>query len=122
MTRQCVGIVGERLAARTLEDAGMRILERNWRCTLPGLRGELDLVAADGATLVVCEVKARRRAESVAPLEAVTPLKVAKLRRLAGAYLLVKGLRPDEIRLDVVAVWWPVSGGRAHVEHVRGVE
>lgn len=122
MSHHCVGVVGERLAARALEAAGMRILDRNWRCALPGLRGELDLVAQDGPTLVVCEVKARRRTGPVAPLEAVTPVKLAKLRRLAGAYLLVKGLRPDDIRLDVVAVWWPSGGGRAQVEHLRGVE
>ena len=40
----------------TCDEAGMAVLDRNWRCEL----GELDLVLRDGPTLVVCEVKTRR--------------------------------------------------------------
>jgi putative endonuclease len=34
---------------------GFRILDRHWRCTI----GQIDIVAVDHHTLVVCEVKAR---------------------------------------------------------------
>ena len=39
----------------TLTDAGLRVLDRNWRCR----EGELDIVARDGDALVFCEVKTR---------------------------------------------------------------
>lgn len=54
--RRALGRYGEDLAARRLIEAGMRILDRNWRCR----DGEIDIVAADGDALVVCEVKTRR--------------------------------------------------------------
>ena len=49
------GAAGEERAARLLSDAGLQLLYRNYRCRL----GELDLVARDGATLVVAEVRWR---------------------------------------------------------------
>jgi putative endonuclease len=45
---------GEERAAAALEAKGMTILERNFR----GPRGEVDLVAREGETLVFVEVKA----------------------------------------------------------------
>ena len=53
--RAALGRYGENLAARHLSDAGLRVLERNWRCR----EGEIDIVARDGRTLVFCEVKTR---------------------------------------------------------------
>ena len=47
---------GEDAAAAYLERVGMTIVERNWRCPA----GEIDIVALDGETLVLCEVKTRR--------------------------------------------------------------
>ena len=66
---------------------------RNWRCAA----GEIDLLCAgDGAApLVVCEVKARSRTRHGHPLEAVTPAKQRRLRRLAAAYLRSQDRRYD---------------------------
>ena len=50
------GRYGEDVASRYLAEAGLVVLERNWRCPA----GEIDIVARDGAALVVCEVKTRR--------------------------------------------------------------
>ena len=55
LRRVALGAYGEQVAARHLTEAGLTVLERNWRCPL----GEIDLVLRDGATLVVCEVKTR---------------------------------------------------------------
>jgi putative endonuclease len=54
------------------------------------------------------------------PLEAVTPAKAARLRRLAGRWLAERGVHPPLVRFDVVGVLAP-GRGAAHVEHVRGV-
>jgi putative endonuclease len=94
----------------------MVLLDRNWRCDL----GEVDLVLREGEVLVFCEVKTRRTAAYGHPLEAVTPEKGARLRRLAGRWLEDHDLRPREVRIDLVGVLL-AARGRAEVEHVRGV-
>ena len=114
--RQAVGRHGENVAARTVADLGWEVLARNWRCT----HGEIDLVAVDGDELVVIEVKTRRSARYGTPAEAVTPAKVARLRRLAAAYLGAQQRRYAGVRLDVIAVTLPRAGS-AHVEHLRAV-
>ncbi|HET7327996.1 MAG TPA: YraN family protein [Nocardioidaceae bacterium] len=114
-----VGRYGEDVAARHLTEAGMQVLERNWRCDL----GEVDLVARDGATLVICEVKTRRGLDFGSPLEAVTTRKLARLRRLAARWLAEHddgAARPATVRIDVVGVVVRPRGA-AVVEHLRGV-
>jgi putative endonuclease len=116
MTRfsDAVGAYGERVAARTLVDAGMRIIDRNWRCRA----GEIDLVALDGGTVVFCEVKTRRGDEFGAPAESVRPSKVRRLRGLAAQWLADHPDVRGEVRFDVIAVR-PRPAGPAGVEHLR---
>lgn len=111
-----VGAYGERVAARALVDQGMQVLDRNWR----GRAGELDIVALDGDEVVVVEVKTRSGASFGHPAEAVTPAKVARLRRLAAEWLAAHDRHPAGVRIDVVAVRRRRAGA-ALVEHVRGV-
>lgn len=120
-SRQSLARSGEQLAVQHLETLGCAVLERNWRCADGALRGELDVVALDGHTLVVCEVKSRRSAVVDDALEAVTPAKQRQLRRLAGAYVAGLPRRPLALRIDVIGVCWPSGGGRAQLTHVRGV-
>ena len=113
--KDALGRNGEDLAARHLADAGMVVLDRNWRCEV----GEIDIVARDGDTLVVCEVKTRSGTAYGSPLEAITPAKAARLRALAARWLADRRVRPGAVRIDVVGVLRP-RGGPAVVEHVRG--
>lgn len=82
-----IGRRGEQAAADYLAAAGYRVLERNWVCRDPDLRGELDLIARLRDTLVVCEVKTRSGATLDHPAQAVTPDKARRLRRLAARWL-----------------------------------
>lgn len=115
-----VGRYGEDVAARHLAEAGWTIVERNWRCRDPELGGELDIVALDGQTLVAVEVKTRRSLRAGDPLEAVTPAKLRRLRRLASRWCAERGPSVAHLRLDVVAVTLPKRGA-ARVTHVVGV-
>jgi putative endonuclease len=125
-----LGRIGEQLAARHLEQRGMRILDRNWRCRVEDLRGEIDLVALDGTTIVICEVKTRRRATAAGPLEGVTPAKLARLRRLAAAWMADHDAAREtrghvgevRVRIDAVGVHWPARGGAAVVTHLEGID
>jgi putative endonuclease len=113
--RQALGSFGERLAARHLESRGLTVLERNWRCR----EGEIDIVAQDGSTVVVCEVKARSSVRYGAPLEAITPVKARRLYRLGVLWARARGLGFVELRVDVVTVL--LDGRRPSVEHLEGV-
>ncbi|MFE7543570.1 YraN family protein [Streptomyces platensis] len=115
--RRALGRYGEDLAARRLIEAGMRILDRNWRCR----DGEIDIVAADGDALVVCEVKTRRAGWYEHPMAAVRPEKTARLRLLAERWLERHGgPPPGGVRIDVVGVLLPARGAPV-VQHARGV-
>lgn len=100
MHRREIGRRGEDLAAAWLTERGWRVIDRNWRCR----NGEIDLVAWDGPALVVVEVKTRTGSGTGHPAEAVTPVKLARLRRLAGHWLSAHDLRASEVRVDVLAV------------------
>jgi putative endonuclease len=117
MTRRtdAIGSYGERVATRTLIDAGMTLLDHNWRCAV----GELDLVARDGATVVFCEVKTRRTAAFGTPAEAVNAVKVRRLRALAALWFAAHPQVHGEVRFDVISVR-PQPTGPATVEHLRG--
>jgi putative endonuclease len=108
-----LGRDGEDAAVRFLERQRCTILDRNWRCSL----GEVDVVARDGATLVFCEVKARRSSRFGEPHEAVGARKQARLRALAGRWLSEHRVTTTTVRFDVVSVLVTPSGAR--LEYVR---
>ena len=95
-----LGRRGEDEAVRYLEQRGLVVLSRNWRCR----DGELDVVATDADRLVVCEVKTRSGTRFGVPAEAVTSRKAATIRRVTQAWLAAHHVRWCEIRFDVVAV------------------
>ncbi len=113
---QALGHYGENLAVEHLESLGMVVLERNYRCRF----GEIDIVARDGSTLVICEVKTRTSVRYGTPLAAVTGQKAARLRRLASHWLQDHGVTPPSVRIDVVSVVVP-NRGAPRVERVSGV-
>lgn len=115
-SRQALGAYGERLAARHLTDRGLIVMDRNWRCAT----GEIDLVLRDGPALVICEVKTRTSEICGSPHEAITADKLARLRRLAAAWLHEHDVHPAEVRIDLVAVLRPRRGPSV-IEHVQGL-
>ncbi|UQX90008.1 YraN family protein [Jatrophihabitans telluris] len=113
--KDALGRYGERVAARCLTDAGLEILERNWRCP----RGEIDIVAREGDTLVICEVKTRSSVLYGDPSEAVGRVKSARLRSLGLQWLADHPGHWESVRFDVVTVL--KSGpGPARIRHLRG--
>jgi putative endonuclease len=111
-----LGQLGEQLATEFLERSALRILDRNWRCR----EGEIDIVALEQRTLVICEVKTRSSDRYGTPLEAISARKRVRLRKLAVGWVLAHGLFYEEIRIDVVGVL-RVAPGEFSIEHVRGV-
>jgi putative endonuclease len=99
--KDVLGRRGEAAAARYLtRQLGWTILDRNWRCR----DGELDLVAYDGYRHIACEVKTRSSVAYGAPVEAITTVKAARLRRLAGRWADAHGVCSASIRIDVIGL------------------
>ena len=98
--RQRLGIIGEELAVAALAARGYAILERRYATA----RGEIDIVAEDGDTLVFVEVRARASAEFGRAAESVTDAKKRRVRAMAVDYLARHAIANRPCRFDVVAV------------------
>jgi putative endonuclease len=98
--RLALGKAGEDRAAAWYMSRGYEIVDRNWRSRI----GEIDLVCARLDVLVFCEVKTRCTDRLGAPVEAVTPSKQLRLRRLAAEYLFGHTCGRHEVRFDVAAI------------------
>ena len=98
--KQELGLIGEELAAAALLERGYAILATRYRTE----RGEIDIVAQEGTTLVFVEVRARADAECGLAAESVTESKRRKVSRMAAEYLAVNHITGQACRFDVVAI------------------
>ena len=109
MTPSQLGRFGEWRAAWFYRLRGYSILERNLRLGA----GEIDLVVARGATIVIAEVKTRQTRFAGEGHEAVTRSKRERMIRLGDQY----AARHPEARLryDILSIFW--TGWRFAVTH-----
>lgn len=109
---------GEDHAFFYLRSLGYTIVARRW--VSARVRGDLDLVAWDGDTLVIFEVKTRT-ARDLFPAEvAVNPAKQRQLRRMTSAWLAQLPARHRNrvpVRFDVLSVY--LLTGTPQFEHIR---
>ena len=93
------GEAAENLAAAYLQRAGLKLVERNYRCRF----GEIDLIARDGATLVFVEVRMRSSERFGGAAASITRAKQHKLLRTARHYLA--GIaRAPQCRFDAMLI------------------
>jgi putative endonuclease len=104
------GHAGEDLAAAYLGLVGIEVTRRNAR--LAGV--EVDLLARDGRTRVLVEVKLRNRSDYGGAAAAVDERKRARLRRAA---LALTGEEAGPVRVDVIAM--ELAGDGLVLRHVR---
>jgi putative endonuclease len=113
-----LGERGEDAAFFHLRSLNYTIVARRWRSER--LNGDLDLVAWDGATLVIFEVKTRST-RGLAPAElAVDEHKQDMLRKMASAYLRqIPELHRQSVavRFDVLSIYFDT--GKPLFEHKR---
>jgi putative endonuclease len=112
-TKDQLGLDGENYAVRYLVGSGYSILARNWRCPV----GEIDIIAADGSTLVFIEVKTRTSTAFGLPLEAVNWRKTEKLKALS-VHWLREHRHAGPFRFDVISIVMP-KHCRPELQHVR---
>lgn len=101
----------ERIAAQFLENQGYTILDRNWRSG----HKELDLIASDGRTLVVVEVKARTTSRWGNAEVWVDNMKIRRIVNATDAYLRLKCIDLP-VRFDIITIIG--EEGKEAIEHI----
>lgn len=91
------GMEGEARAVAYLEQEGYEILCRNYRHQ----RAEIDILARQGNSLVVVEVKTRSAHFYEALSDTVSKTKIARLVRAADNFIRERGL-DVEVRFDII--------------------
>jgi putative endonuclease len=100
------GQTGEDLACAYLQQHGLQIVERNFRCRA----GEIDIIARDRGVVAFVEVKERTGASHGTAVEAVTVAKRTRIVRAARLYAAQHALSESPLRFDVVAIDWSPEG------------
>jgi putative endonuclease len=109
-----LGKSGEDVAIKYLKKKKYKVIVKGFRF----LRGEIDIIAYDGDTLVFIEVKTRQNTRFGQPEESVTPAKRKQLRRVAEGYLLREHIRDVECRFDVLSLSYDELEGYS-VRHIK---
>lgn len=120
--RAFLGIAGENIAHRYLQQQGLRVVARNWRTR--NSSAEVDLIAWEekppgqltGPTLVFVEVKTRSSDEFGAPGRAIDTVKRRNMARAASEYLRRFAPGQERIRFDIISV---VASEPPRIEHDR---
>ncbi len=105
MNTKEIGEYGEDCAAKYVAELGYRVLERNWRYK----KAEIDLIAMDGETLIIIEVKTRSYQWYGQPEDSINTKKEAFLIDAANRYM--EQINHDwELRFDIISVLIQKSG------------
>ena len=119
LTPKELGYLGEALACSYLEERGLEVIERQYRCR----EGEADVIAhdLDSDEIVLVEVKTRRAARSpkvdLYPEEAVDERKRLRYARIASCYVM-EHYPVMSLRFDVIVITL-LSGGAARITHIQ---
>lgn len=111
-TTQALGREGEEIACAYLRRKKYAIVTRGFRM----FRGEIDIIAKDGPTLVFVEVKARADESFGRPEESVTAGKQRQIRKIAQGYLVENPPGDIDCRFDVIAILFR-DGNDYRLEH-----
>lgn len=104
------GSEAEAVAAKYLQRAKCRIIEKNYLCKA----GEIDLIVMDGNTLVFVEVRYRANTARGSGAQSVTRTKIQRIVRTASHYLMTHStFRGHACRFDVISIDDKVTWYRA---------
>jgi putative endonuclease len=115
--RRWFGRRSERFAARFLRSLRYRVLASN----VSDSAGELDLLALDGETLVVVEVRSTALDTAEALENTAASVDLRKQRRITEATLRFLAARrllgKIAVRFDVIVIGWPTKANSPTIRH-----
>jgi putative endonuclease len=112
--RRWFGTRAEKAAAGFLRRLGYRVLAANLNETV----GEVDLLALDGTTIVVVEVRSTATENIDRAAAAVNFPKQRKLTEAALRFLTRRRLLGQNVRFDVLAISWPPDAREPKFLHI----
>jgi len=101
-SRRLKGTKAEGLAVKFLEQRGLQVITRNYQ----DRHGELDILAREGGTLCVIEVRSRDGSSAYLPEASLSPNKLRHLRRTTQTLLQKLKLSHLPVRLDLIVIDW----------------
>jgi putative endonuclease len=110
-----LGRWGEDLAAAFLEEKGYELIERDWKSG----HHDLDIVAKDGSTLVIVEVKTRRNRLYGNPEEAIDYKKRRSLLSAINHYTKSHRIYSN-VRFDIISIVGNI-GEKSEIDHIIDV-
>jgi putative endonuclease len=114
---QALGLFGESRVADYRLQQGDEVIERNWRVR----EGEIDLVTLDkGGTFHFIEVKTRSSLAYGHPFEAISPVKLLRMQRLAMGWLVTHDCFGCEYSIDIASILLSPDGSHS-LEYRAGV-
>ena len=122
-SRRNFGDLGEKLAARYLQNKNYEIVAKNFQNSSGRQLGEIDIIARDGKEWVFVEVKTRemRKYANTLPEENITAGKLLKLAKIANIYLNKNNLQSAPYRFDALSVWIDVGEKKAKIKHIQSL-
>lgn len=115
-SRRETGRHWEDTAAQHIEASGLQILARRYYCRL----GEIDLIAADGDTIVFVEVRYRSSGKFGGAAASVTRSKQQRILCAARHFIMHNhALAERRMRIDVIAVEGAGNAATARLQWIR---
>ena len=120
MSNKIKGKYGEDLAVNYLIKNGYKILDRNYHFSR---YGEVDIIALDTSCSTLCfvEVKACTSDKFRTAFEAITSLKLDKIRKCALFYIQNTKCRFKNHRIDAVSVVFGAGLNEPEIKHIKNV-
>ena len=110
-----LGKWGEALAAEFVEKNGYEIIERDWKSG----HHDLDIIAKEGDTLAIVEVKTRRTRLFGDPEEAVDYRKRQSLQSAINHYVKSHRVKAT-VRFDIISIVGTI-GSTPEIDHIKDV-
>ena len=110
-----LGKWGEELAAEYLQEKGYEIIERDWKSG----HHDLDIIAKEGGTLVIVEVKTRRNRLFGDPEEAIDYRKRKSLQSAINHYVKSHRVKAT-VRFDIISIVGTI-GSTPEIDHIKDV-
>lgn len=115
LTTKEIGDFGEDAAEKYLKDNDYEILKRNFRLKF----GEIDIIAKQNDCVVFVEVKTRKSSDFGQPSEYVNLRKQKRIKKAASVYIDIEN---NDIRFDVIEVFYSESGGKPVLNSINHIE
>jgi putative endonuclease len=97
------GRYGEEVALKFLQKKGYELVEQNFTNEL-GFKGEIDLIMRDKDRLIFVEVKYKYDDRLGIPEDMIGKSKLAKIKRIAEIYVVLKKPKEEKFRIDAVCI------------------